>query len=321
MKKILRTGRITVAVLLLLAMVTCLIIMVLPVNAASVDQYHSGWKLIREINDEDGTSFSAVYDLTGVGTTAGNFASKDSSTVANGGPYQIHSYAGYDGGTEFQSSGDKWIFTFCGKNYNNVDDTFSFNLVGWSRINGMLQNIAEGSCTLGTQAVVIYPDGGDALGELVSETSVAYTHASTTFTVTNGAFDGVVAGMLARVTGSNLTNAIVQVTTATDANNIVCSGVTSTDNNTDSTVQINPAFWADTITLDETTKWTSTIDGSTAGSGNKGVIEVINSADNEVACLVVDLKGIEWIQFVIYDADAATGEEAGDITVYGRPYN
>jgi len=47
---------------------------------------------------------------------------------------------------------------------------------------------------------------------------------------------------------------------------------------------------------------------------------VINNADNEVANLVVDLTGLEWIQFVIYDADAETGEEAGNISVYGRRY-
>ncbi len=288
-----------------------LLFLIVPAIATEQEVLHSEWIKVRATADEDGATFAAVYDLTGVGSTAGNFASKDSSTVANGGPYHISPRAGVS---------NRWTFTFCGKNYNNVDDTFSFNLIGWSKNNGMLQNIAEGSCTLGTQAVVVYPDGGDALGELVSETSVTYTHATKKFTVTNEAFANVVVGMLARVTGTGYTNEISQVTTVTDSNNIICSGLTSTGNGTDSTVQINPAFWADTISLDETTKWTSTIDGSTAGSGNKGVIEVINSGDNEVAGLVVDLKGIDWVQVVIYDADAATGEQAGDVTVYGRKY-
>lgn len=291
---------------------------VAPVFALPRDTYHSSWELIRETADEDGATFAAVYDLTGVGTTNGNFASKDSSTVVNGGPYNIKAYESGFNPDGWESN--KWIFSICGKNYNNTDDTFSFNLVGWSKANGMLQNIAEGAGVLGTQAVVIYPDGGDALGELVSETSVVYTHAQKNFTVTNEAFANVVVGMLARVTGTGYTNAISQVTTVTDSNNIICSGLSSSGNGTDSTVQINPAFWADTITLGETTKWTSTINGAVASSGNKGTLEVINSGDNEVAGIVVDLKGIEWIQFVIYDADAATSEESGALTVYGRKY-
>jgi len=123
--------------------------------------------------------------------------------------------------------------------------------------------------------------------------------------VTNEGFDGAVAGMLAYVTGTNITSGYYQVTIVTDANNVKIA-VTATDDNTDSTVQINPAFWADTINLDETTKWPS--------------VAVYNSADNEMAFIVVDTIGLEWIQFVIYDADAATGEEAGDLTVYGRRF-
>jgi len=277
-------------------------------RAEPLDTYHGEWNLIRATADEDGATFAAVYDLTGVSTPSGNFDSKDSSTVANGGPFHIVAKNPAGGYGSPVSQGGVYLFSIAGKNYNNIDDTFSFNIVGWSRTNGMLQMLAEGDGVLGTQAVVEYPnDGSDAMGELVSETAVTYTHASTTFTVTNDGFAGVVAGMLARVTGTNLTNAIVQVTTATDDNNIICSGITSTDNNTDSTVQINPAFWADTITLDETTKWP--------------VVSVFNATgDDEVALVAVDTTGLEWVQFVIYDADAATDEQAGDITVFGRRY-
>ena len=320
MKAIKKYGRATVAGILLLAVVVGMVFLVYPVKAEPVDTYHSSWHLVRETADEDGASFAAVYDLTGVGTTNGHFADKDSSTVANGGPFHIVSrpirmqtgqYA------EGISAGGKWMFAICGKNYNNTDDTASFNVVGWSKTNGMLQNICEGSIVLGTQAVVVYPDGGDALGELINETGVTYTHATKTFTDTGdtGAFDGAAVGMLARVTGTNITDAIVQVTTVTDANIIICSGVTSTDNTTDATVQINPAFWADTITLDETTKWSGSCDPNTNTQ-----IAVWNSGDNEVALLVIDTTGLEWIQFVFYDCDAATGDEAGDITVFGRRY-
>lgn len=292
-------------------------------KAEPIDTYHSSWQLVRATADEDGASFAAVYDLTGVGATNGHFADKDASTVASGGPFRIRPISD-PGRSEGFSPGQKWMFAFCGENFNNTDDTFSFNLVGWSRTNGMLQNIAEGDGVLGTQAVVVYPDdGSDAMGGLINETSVVYTHATKTFTVTNQGFTGAVAGMLVRVTGSNLTSGIVQITTATDANNIICSGVTSTNNNTNSTVQGNPAFWADTINLDQTTKWASAIadPNMAAGYGKlPGTLGVINSGDNEVACLIVDLTGLEWIQFVIYDADGETGEEAGNITVYGRRY-
>jgi len=272
-------------------------------SAGVTSTYHSGWHLIRDTNDQDGDTFAAVYNLT----TDGDFASKKSSSVADGGPFRVPSMN--------ETENTKWMFAICGKNYNGVDDTLSFNLVGWSRENGMLQNICEGAATLGTQAVVIYPDGGDAMGAEFSVTDANYTHSTETLSVTNGGFDGGVVNTMIYVGSSNetnLTSAYYEVTTFTDANTIVISGASSTDNITaaDITVQNNPAFWADTITLDETTKWTS--------AANEGVCAVINSTDNEVACLVVDLAGLEWIQFVIYDADAATGEEAGDITVYGR---
>jgi len=287
-------------------LIVSLVLVILPLRAAPLDTYHGSWKLIRETADEDGETFAAVYNLT----TAGNYANKDSSTVANGGPYHIRSYAGSGDGTEFQSSGGAWMFALCGKNYNDTDDTFSFNIIGWSRVNGMLQTIAEGDCVLGTQAVIAYPDdGADALGELVSETGVSYDHTGgaedTYFTVDNEGFDGAVAGMLAYVTGTNITSGYYQVTTVTDTNNVKIA-VTATDDNTDSTVQINPAFWVDTINLDETTKWPS--------------VAVYNSGDNEVAFIVVDMTGLEWVQFVVYAADAATNEEAGDVTVYGRLY-
>ncbi len=276
-------------------------------QAEPLDTYHSSWHLVRESADEDGATFAAVYDLT----TEGNFASKDSNSVAAGGPFRIVSMRP-SSRAEGYSPGSKWKLAFSGKNYNNVDDTFSFNVIGWSKTNGLQQNILEGAGVLGTQAVVVYPDGGDALGELVSETAVTYTHGSLTFTVTNEGFDGAVAGMLAYVTGTNITNGYYQVTTVTDTNNTIMSGISSTDNNTDSTVQINPAFWADTLTIDEKTKYPR--------DGDANNVQVYNSGADEVAFLVVETTGLEWIQVVIYDADAATGEQAGAISVYGRRF-
>ncbi|MHC4739777.1 MAG: hypothetical protein ACYS9Y_12805 [Planctomycetota bacterium] len=219
------------AIGVMLFVLSIVLIVSLFTRADPVDQYHSGWKLIRETATEDGATFAAVYNLASDG---GNFANKDSSTVANGGPYQIRSHQGR--GTEYESSGTRWVFAICGG--AAINDTFSFNVVGWARINGMAQVICEGDGVIGTQDVVLYPD------DSATATSV---------------------------------------------------------------------WWADTITLDETTKWTS--------SANEGTLAVLNSGGNEVALLVIDLAGIEWIQFVFYDADDAVGGEADPITVYGRPYN
>ncbi len=295
----------------ILLLLVIAVFVVLPVRSEPVDQYHAKWKLIRETDDEDGAAFVDVYNLT----TAGNFASMDSNTVASGGAYQIRSYIGSGIGNEFQSVGNKWMFAICGKNYNNIDDTFSFNVIGWSKVNGMLQTIAEGDGVLGTQAVIVYPDSGDAVGELVDEEDVTYTHSTTTFDTTGSEFDDVVVGMMAYVTGTNTTDGYYHVTHKTDVNTIRMTDVTSSANERDTTVQINPAFWADTINLDETTKWPA---GNTTSDTNS--VMVYNSGDNEVALLVIDTTGIEWIQFVIYAADAATSEEAGAITVYGRPF-
>jgi len=313
-----KIGRVAIAILFLLVVGIIFVCATLPVKAVPLDTYHGSWKLVRETADEDGATFATVYNLT----TSSNFANKNSSTVTNGGPYQIRSYAGGGAGTEFQSSGGAWMFAICAKNYdvgadNVVDNTFSFNIVGWSRINGMLQVIAEGDAILGTQAVITYPDDGtDAVGALVDDSTAVYTNGDKTFTVTNEAFDGMVAGMMAYVTSTdaNATSGYYAITTVTDSNAIIMSGMTSTGDVATGgiRVQSNPAFWVDTINLDETTKWPRD------GDGNN--VLVYNSGDNEVAFIVVETTGLEWVQFVVYDATPAQTGEAGDVTVFGRLY-
>lgn len=292
-----------------------IVLMVKVVFAEPVDVYHSGWHLIRETASEDAASFADVYDLTGAtASLSGNFDNKDSSSVANGGPFRI---LPKDAQNRFGMPISGWgksVFVICGENFNNIDDTFSFDVVGWARGNGMAQVICTGDGVIGTQAVVVYPDGGDAMGALISETGVTYTTGTTTFTTTGNGFAGAVVGMLARVTGTNITNnEFVQVTTVTDDNTIICSGVTSTGSNTDSTVEINPAFWVDAINLDATTTWPKQ-QGDLAGVAN------YSAGANKVAMLVIELQGIEFVQFVLYDCDGATAEQAGNLTVYGRPY-
>lgn len=316
MDKIMKTGRVTLAVLLLAVLASNIVLMLLvrpqPVQAETLDTYHAAWKLIRETADEDGSDFLATYNLP----IQGNFGSKDTSTVANGGAYPIRRIVKYGVNSDGYSEGGAWIFALCAKNYdvgsdNTIDNTFSFNIVGWSTGNGMLQVIAEGDCILGTQAVITYPiDSSDALdtdavGVLIDMTGVAYTHSDTTFTKTDVGI-GVVAGMMIYTTSSNesnLTTGYYAVTSRTDDTIVATTG---SSGNATATVQSNPAFWADTINLDETTKWPS--------------VAVYNSGDNEVGFIVVDTTGIEWIQFVIYDALPVQTLEAGDVTVYGRPY-
>jgi len=298
-----RYGRTIVAIAMLLVLAVGSFMFVLPLTMAEpVDTYHSRWHLVRETADEDAADFATAYDLTGVGTTDGDFASKDTSSVLAGGAFQIRS-ANASFGHEGYSAGGAWIFAICGSNYADVDDTFSFDIIGWSKTNGMLQKIAEGDGVIGTQAVGIYPDGGDAHGALISLTSVAYTHSTETFTE-SGEFGDAAVGMMARVTGTGFTNEIVDITTAT-ANTVICDITTSATDCTDATIQINPAFWADTINLDATTKWPS--------------VAVYNSGNNQVCIVLIDTTGLEWIQWIFYDAGAGSGE-AGNITVYGRRY-
>jgi hypothetical protein len=311
MKTIKRYGKVAVGGLLILILIGGLInaLYNMPqVFAAPVDSYHSSWHLVRETANEDGATFAAVYALAGIES---NFANMDSTGVLSGGAFRIPAF-NPAGPHEGWSAGQTWELMFCGENRNNVDDTFSFNVIGWNKLNGPLQVIAEGDGVLGTQSVVVFPDGGDALGPLVSLTGVTYDHTGgaqeTYFSKANVGLN-VVAGMQAYVTGTNITSGFYQVTVVTDDDNIKIA-VTATDDNTDSTVQIAPSMWADTITLDETTKWPK-FQGDLPGVG------VYNSGDNEIAILQIQ-NPPEYMQVVVYDADGATGEEAGNITVYGR---
>lgn len=193
------------------------------VRAVPIDQYHSGWQLIEARAAEDAANFATALPLA---TNKGNWANKTSEA------FRIASFqAGY-GAHEGYSAGTQWMFAFFGT--DAADDTFSFNLVGWAKRNGMAQIICEGNGILGTQDVVVEPNG----------TSIT-------------------------------------------------------------------AFWADTIVLDETTKWPRQ-----RGMSDPNGVAVYNSDDNEVCLLVVDLAGIEWIDFVTYEV--AGSAECATLGVYGR---
>lgn len=153
-----RIGRVT-AVGLIFVLLTVVLVAGLfldKTKAEPLDTYHSGWHLIRETATEDGANFAAVYALA---TSEGDFANKDSSTVLAGGPFKIPTTRSQNYG-EGHSAGSRWQFAICGG--ISDDDTASFNLIGWSKDNGMLQVICEGDVVLGTQDVVLYPDDSAA---------------------------------------------------------------------------------------------------------------------------------------------------------------
>ena len=215
MKK--RIGRITFVSIFALVLIGLAVYQTY-LTAEPLDTYHSSWHLVRDTATEDGATFDAVYNLD---ANEGNWASKGSDA------WQIVSKKVDTRQGEGQSPGAVWAFVISGGLADN--DTFSFNIVGWSKTNGFLQVIAEGDGVIGTQDVVLYPHDNSS--------------------------------------------AIV--------------------------------WWADTINLDETDKWPG--------------VSVRNSGDNEVCMILVDTAGLEWLQFVIYDADGS-GTEANNLTVFGRRY-
>lgn len=69
-------------------------------------------------------------------------------------------------------------------------------------------------------------------------------------------------------------------------------------------------WWADTIVVTATTKWTK------AEGGANGV-SAFNAGANQIAVLQLYPQGLEWIQFVFHACDGS-GTEASNLTVYGR---
>jgi len=125
--------RLTV-IFILVACVLCL-----GANFAQLDTSHRSILLLRTEADED----SDALDLT----TEGDFANKPSSAVQ---------LPVMDDGTGH--GGNTVEIFFAGGSAANK--TFTYKVYGWRRTNGMARMIATGTGTLGTQAVVKYPDSG-----------------------------------------------------------------------------------------------------------------------------------------------------------------
>lgn len=138
--------------LILAAVFIGLILLVRYVYADPLDTYHSSLHLIRETATEDAATFAGALDLAG---SEGDFDGKDTATVLNGGAFQIRSF-NVGVGNEGSSPGGAWMFAFAGT--DTIDDTFSFTMVAWARLNGMAQVMAHGDGLLGSQDVVLYPD-------------------------------------------------------------------------------------------------------------------------------------------------------------------
>ena len=81
----------------------------------------------------------------------------------------------------------------------------------------------------------------------------------------------------------------------------------------DDAATASSVWWADTLTLDALTQWTTT-------QGQPDLRLLNAGGANQIAVIEIVTRGIEWIQFVIYDALSAQGGEADPITVFGRRY-
>ena len=115
----------------------------------SLDTIHEQLYVLRVEADED----TDLLDLT----TEGNFANKPDKAV----PWKTADARSGHGG-----NGPEITFT----GGNAADDTFTYKLYGWRTGTGAARLIASGVGTLGTQAVVIYPQGGAATSKFWADT-------------------------------------------------------------------------------------------------------------------------------------------------------
>lgn len=119
-----------------------------------LDTFHCDVRLLRAEANENTSSI----DLT----SEGDFASKSSAAVR---------FGTRDDGTGY---GDNIIeLIFCGG--DTADDTFTYRVYVWRRRNGPARMVATGTGTLGTQAVVVYPQGGTATSKFWADT-LSVTH-------------------------------------------------------------------------------------------------------------------------------------------------
>lgn len=150
MRQIKRIGKVTIVLALFIAIAILITFLVKKAIAAPLDTHHTIWKRITDSNSEDAATFAAALALD---SNEGNFANKPTDA------YHITSYSEVLPVLDPISKGGAWKFIFYGT--GDSDDTFNFTMVGWARDNGPAQTIcnSNGTCALGTQDVVIEPNG------------------------------------------------------------------------------------------------------------------------------------------------------------------
>lgn len=114
-----------------------------------LDTIHEQLYALRAEADED----TDLLDLT----TEGNFANKPTTAVQ----WKTATPRAGHGGNGMEVS-------FIGG--DAADDTFTYKLYGWRTGNGAARLAATGTGTLGTQAVVVYPQGGTATSKFWADT-------------------------------------------------------------------------------------------------------------------------------------------------------
>lgn len=128
-----------------------LILAVLSIGFDSLSTEHVGLVRVRPEGNEDGSSLADAFDLT----TEGDFAQKGTLVKAGG---NVWALPVRDNSTSPANSAH---FYFSGGSAANK--TFNAACFAYRTSNGPAQKVCEVVVTLGTQAMVVYPDTGDAV--------------------------------------------------------------------------------------------------------------------------------------------------------------
>ncbi len=114
-----------------------------------LDTIVSPYNVLRAEAIEDASTVAGLIDLT----TQGDFANRSTELS----PIDIITEGNKLPGVTRKN---KIQIIICGGDAAN--DTFDYGLYGWRHLNGPAEFMASGSGILGTQAVIIYPQGGAA---------------------------------------------------------------------------------------------------------------------------------------------------------------
>ena len=125
------------------------VVLVFCLGMNALDTKRVSYQVLRAEANEDST----VLDLT----TKGNFANMPASAVE-----METDYSGEGSGANIME------VVFCGGSADGK--TFTYKIYAWRSANGMARMVATGAVTLGTQAVIVYPQGGAATSKFWGDT-------------------------------------------------------------------------------------------------------------------------------------------------------